>query len=155
MIVCFRELDGAKELICYIMTSRTAMERDATNVDLSVALGRGKVKLLANRSREHRFQNAERADDAWARNIERRGQRADVGQGAAIGFFTGGFTGGGVGAGVGALVGGIVGTVVPGVGNVVGVAVGSAIGGAVGALTAGGVGLGVGAGVAGYRARRN
>lgn len=135
------------------MISRTAMERDATNVNLSV--GRGRVRLSANRSREHHFQNAEGADDAWARNIERRGQRADVGQGAAIGFFTGGFTGGGVGAGVGALVGGIVGTVVPGVGNVIGVAVGSAIGGAIGALTAGGVGLGVGAGVAGYRARRN
>ena len=129
------------------------MERDAASVELRVE--REGVGLSANRNREHHFQNAEGADNAWARNIEKRGQRADVGQGAAIGFFTGGFAGGGIGAGIGALVGGIVGTVVPGVGNVVGVAVGSAIGGAIGASTAGGVGLGIGAGVAGYRARRN
>ena len=129
------------------------MERDNNYVELSV--GNGRIGLSAGRDEEYHFQNAERADNERARNIERRGQRADVGQGAAIGFFTGGFAGGGVGAGIGALVGGIVGTVVPGVGNVVGVAVGSAIGGAIGASTAGGVGLGIGAGVAGYRARRN
>ena len=90
------------------------MERDATNIKLSV--GRGRVKVSANRNLEYHFQNAERADSVGARNIERRGQRADVRQGAAIGFLTGGFAGGGVGVGIGALVGGIVGTVVPGVG---------------------------------------
>ena len=128
-------------------------EKDEKNLQVKMKKGDAKFKLSGGLKEEYHSTNSERCDIAAAHNLERRGQRADVSQGAAIGFFSGGFAGGGVGAGVGAVIGAVVGTVVPGPGNVVG----AAIGGVVGAAATGGVGLGVGAAVSSkiHRSKKN
>ena len=139
------------------MAQKEYSEKDEKNLEVKMKKGDAKVKLSGGSKEEYHSKNSERCDIAAARNLERRGQRADVGQGAALGFISGGFAGGGAGAGIGAVIGGIVGTVVPGPGNVVGAAVGAAIGGVVGAAAAGGVGLGIGAAVSDkvHRSKKN
>ena len=131
--------------------------KDEKNLQVKIEKGDAKFKLSGGLKEEYHSTNSERCDIAAAHSFERRGQRADVSQGAAIGFFSGGFAGGGVGAGVGAVIGAVVGTIVPGPGNVVGAAVGAAIGGVVGAAATGGVGLGVGAAVSSkiHRSKKN
>ena len=127
------------------MAQRGYRKKDERNLELKIKKEDAQVKLFGGTKEEYHSKNSERCDIAAARNLERRGQRADVSHGAAIGFLSGGFAGGSAGAGIGAVIGGIVGTVVPGPGNVVG------------AAAVGGVGLGVGAAVSDkiHRSKKN
>ena len=62
-------------------------EKDEKNLQMKMKKGDAKFKLSGGLKEEYHSTNSERCDIAAAHNLERRGQRADVSQGAAIGFF--------------------------------------------------------------------